>query len=91
MTLMTEKVTSEVWRGIITLIAAGIIALVGTNFTSSSAGAQKRIETLESHVDELRLFVAKQSVFNDNVQAMLREMQDERMAESNRVHKKSPQ
>lgn len=90
MAITAEKVMSEIWRGIITLIVAGVIALVGSNFTSSSAGAQKRIETLESHVDELRLFVAKQSVFNDNVQAMLREMQDERIAESNRVHKKSP-
>lgn len=81
---MLSKIGQEIFKGVVTLIAAGLIATIATSFQSTSAEQQKKIDKLESEVDELRMLSAKQSVWNLEVMDMLKEIKDEQFSKNSK-------
>ncbi len=80
---------TELLRLISTLLAAGIIALIASNFTAKSSEQSKEFEefkteqvektkSLDERVKKMEFFIERQTVFNENVKDMLKELRDEK-------------
>ena len=74
----------EATRLFFTLLAAGIIALIAANFTSSGAESTRRvlateqeIKVLQKDVVDLKLVLATQQEWNRHVMEMLKELKNE--------------
>ncbi len=86
---LINKGMTELLRLISTLLAAGIIALIASNFTAKSSEQSKEFEefkteqvektkSLDERVKKMEFFIERQTVFNENVKDMLKELRDEK-------------
>ncbi len=86
---LMNKGMTELLRLISTLIAAGIIALIASNFTAKSSEQSKEFESfkteqtrkteqLDERVKKMEFFIERQTVYNENVKDILKELRSEK-------------